>query len=497
MSVAPFRIIASVVLLLIAGCGDVPSADQRPSADPRLTGVGDTSAPGVSLRASEAETSTTAEGAESAAAGRPPNAQDLTADASSMPALVPQPEEPPPGPPPLPNDTALAAAGLRVQRLSDVRLITDLPPAATEPLAPFAEAMMVALPEAFGDVPPGSDSPTRPRLTALVVGAEERFLTAGLLRQSLPEGIHGRSDGWRFRMRWPSSKDYQRHLFAHEAAHCWTMAAGGHAPVAVLEGLAEWFATHRVVEGRVLFGAVPHSPHEVRGWGRIGTLKELLADDASRRLSATQVVHLRSEEFQGRPTAYAWAWAWAVLLDRSPQTHRRFRQLAAATTAGEDVTGRAVLLSQELDRSGRWNWWLDVLGYGVDPRLAAPAEAAEHGELWIVPAAAGWVETSVTLPPGASARATAEGRVTLGTGGRPWESGPDGIRLDYASGRPIGRLMVCFRSGSEWSEVNDVGGSGVVTNPLPTPAVLCLRVNDDWSELADNGGEFRVAIDHE
>ena len=457
---------AAWLSLVLAGCSGVPP--EPPAAEP------------VAVPTVEDPPPARPDGPAPVAAEPPPEPPAVTEP--PPPAVEPLPRLPP-----LPADGDLVASGLRVARSDSIRLITDAPAGEAARLPAFADAAAVALLEAFGPVPDLVRSPDSPPWTGLAINAEERFSRAGLLSGPLPTRLHGKHLGWRFWMRWPPREYFRRHLLAHEMTHCWTMAAGGRAPEAFLEGIAEWLATHRLAGGAAAFGVVPRSPQEARGWGRIELFRETHAD---RPLTAAEVMAIPPERFSGRPTAYARAWAVVALMDRWPPTHERFRGLGRRLTAGENVRDDVATLAAELDAAGVWRWWAECLDYGVDPRVCGPTEAAREGEAVLVAARAGWQATGLRVPPG-GVRLKASGEVALGRGGRPWLSRPGGIRLDYAGGVPVGTLMAAVRDGAGWGEPVAVGEAGVVTGE----GELHLRVNDNWADVADNAGAYRVVLE--
>ena len=461
-----------VIAFAATGCND------RPPAAPAAPTAADVSAtPSADVRAGDVRA---ADSKRTATPEDPPPTESL---AAAVPASRPA------GPPPLPDDETLMTAGLTVLKTDAVRLITDLPAVDAAPLLPVADAAYATLPSVFGEVPTAAASNDSPPVTAMIVRAEERLRAAGLIAGSLQTDIHGRHDGWRFWMRWPQRDYYRRHLMMHEMAHCWTMAAGGRAPDAFLEGCAEWFATHRLDDAELTVGVLPTSAAAFRGWGRIETLRREAAASA---MSAREVMEMPSAAFTGLPRAYAWAWAWCVLADRSPQTADDFASLRRALTRGDLVRDDVYALADRMDATGLWAWWQAACDYGVDPRQVAPRPAMLDGGGWTITAQGGWQETTVQIPDDGRVLLEATGLSVLGHGGRPWTSAPRGIRLDYFGGVPIGTLLACVRRGPQWSEARVVGEAAELT--FERGGVLCLRVNDAWAEVGDNAGGYTVVV---
>lgn len=471
---------ASLCSLAVCGCGEqsVPERPQLEMAEIEVAPVQSRSDDDERMP-HEIETERPQERSE-------PNSErgDTVAPVGSF--RLPEPIE-------IPPRAVLDAARLHLIETETVTIVTDLPLEKIKPLTQFVDAVWPNLKTVFG--PPRSDVPVDVRpLTAFVVDDVDSFAQAGVLPRTLSTKIHGQHRGWQFWMRWPSSPYYQKHLFSHEAAHCYSMitaaaGSGSHSrlgePLASgwLESIAEWFATHSESDTGFQFGAFPESSSAVAGWGRIELLKEDLA--SGRRFSAVQVAEMQADRFQGVPTAYAWAWALSALLDAT--NHEKFRSLLAQTTRGTCLQSDVRDLCERLDRSGVWNWWLESIEYGVDAKLAMPRIVPKDSTIF---AKFGWQSTGEILAPGETALIKAGGQVVLGETGRPWISTADGIRLDYADGHPIGRLMVRTMKDGRWSLPVAVGSEGTCRSA--DGGYLFFRVNDHWNSLDDNRGDFLI-----
>lgn len=385
----------------------------------------------------------------------------------------------------VPPRGVLEAAGLRLIETATTRIVTDLDVDDVAGLAPHADQVWPALAKAFGELADDVPVDAVP-LTAFVVSDEARFAAAGIMQSKLPTNIHGRHAGWQFWMRWPESEYYQRHLFTHEAAHCYSMIRQPKLPAGWLEAIAEWFATHEQSAGDVTFGALPDEPAAYRGWGRIELLRQDVESGIS--FSAEQVALFDADRFQGVPTAYAWAWALSALLDGAMPD--KFRSLRQATRGGTCRKLDIVEVCRQLDRTGLWGWWVESLDYGIEVERALPVITPGSGE---VVADRGWQAASDVYEQGVRLQIAASGEAILSQQGRPWTSGPGGIRADYAGGVPLGTLLVrTLSADGRWSPAVPIGESGDYA--MPVAGRVFLRINDHWNQLSDNSGAYRVEI---
>lgn len=410
------------------------------------------------------------------------------------------------------DEQKVAAEGIR--RLAGKRLVlyTDLP----------ARREIDELPELFDQAYPAwckffgvePAQPDRWQAVGCLIADKARFERAGLLPNALPKFANGYSVGrclWLFDQ---TSPYYRRHLLLHEGAHAFmdtVLESGG--PPWYVEGLAELLGTHRWQEGKLALGVVPKNSDETPRLGRIEMIQKAFA--AGKALDLGQVLafgpqaHLEVEP-------YAWCWAAATLLDRSPDTHDRFRAMARSASP-KDVpkTLAAVDPGGALQLAERWQVFMADLDYGYDfnrnqadlrpsnaPPLAAPATA-------ILQADRGWQNTGLHLQGGRHYRIAARGRFQVATeadplaaGGPPaiWWSEAGGVTLRYHRGRPLGELLAAIRPNdfdpaqelTPLAHPQPVGLGGEFTPPRS--GTLFLKINDAPGELADNAGSLEVEV---
>lgn len=293
---------------------------------------------------------------------------------------------------------------------------------------------------------------------------------------------------------------YRAHLMLHEGTHCFTTAVDRDLTRSVwfFEGIAEYFATHRVPrEGPPVFCVWPDQRTSFPLLGRIKLLEEHRT--RAETLSMLQVAR-QSPDGYDRPDAYAWAWALVYFLAECPENRDSFRQIVQGVVRGESHATLDQLLSDER-RQRLWRWYVADLCHGYDLGRSLPSVKnlelrQELGQDVSVVADRGWQSTGVLLQAGQAYRISARGQVELASQPRPWISEPTGVSIRYHAGLPLGRLIGRFwpiDSGSK-SELETIS-IGEEQIYIPTEdGMLFLRVNDFWSELSDNSGEYTVTV---
>ncbi|MFM8705968.1 MAG: hypothetical protein ACKOHG_19360, partial [Planctomycetia bacterium] len=151
----------------------------------------------------------------------------------------------------------------------------------------------------------------------------ERFRTAGLLPDDLPDFVNGFCNRHRFWMNDQSNPAYRRHLLLHEAAHAFTITLRSlDTPPWYTEGIAEFLATHRLDDtGRFVPAPLPPRAGDVEQLGRIEKLRGLRAAGTCPGLDdvfATPVANHRDL------SAYAASWAAVTALSLHPHHARAF-----------------------------------------------------------------------------------------------------------------------------------------------------------------------------
>jgi len=300
---------------------------------------------------------------------------------------------------------------------------------------------------------------------------------------------------------------YRRHLLIHEATHCFMLIEPGlHPPMWYLEGMAELFATHRMLGNKIEFSVMPEEAKAYVGLSRIEMLQEEIT--AGRMLNIDQVTNIDQADFAAsRSIPYAWSWAVCKFLETHPRYQSRFRQLGQHLVGKEFFRLASTLF--EPDKSLLAAEWAQVargIDYGWDFDANAfdfteKAPVALNNSLTTeVHANRSWQSTRRTVEAGVPYTITASGTVTLADDPKPWTSEPQGISIRYASDRPIGRLLVAVLVENRNSEglietpieVHDCGRGDVIR--FANRGQLMFSVNDFGSERSDNHGAYQVEV---
>ena len=403
-----------------------------------------------------------------------------------------------------------------IQRYDSKRLIlfTDIDPAKARELVKLVDQVYPAWEIQFGKLPEARDK-SEFQITGYLMQDPDKFLQAGLLRRNPASIVHGQNDGYEFWMHDQEWDYYREHLLLHEATHCVTQCPEGAdqdiRPLWFIEGMAEYFGTHQLVEvgtpvkPTLKFGVIPPSAAAAHGFGRIEMIRAEC--EAGRALSAADVLELGPKEFsESRTTPYAWSWALCTFLATHPATAVEYRTVCQQwDTAQFQRTFRQFWSRHQTVIESDWELFRESLCYGFDlPRgatargVATPLNAGATRELKLLPDH-GWQTTGIAVRAGQSIQLSATGRVTLQQSTKPWESEPAGISIRYSEGRPIGRLLVAVQRSTpapagpvrHWQFFDTAAAT---TLPDAAAGTLYLRVNDRWNELADNTGEYRVQI---
>ncbi|MEZ5940353.1 MAG: hypothetical protein R3C18_03105 [Planctomycetaceae bacterium] len=398
-----------------------------------------------------------------------------------------------------------------IRRLSSRRIVlfTDVDESQLAGLGQSVDALYDEWVRYFGELPPSREEDEY-QLTGYLMKEADRFRAANMLPNELPRFEHGRHRGLQFWMFNLEFDYYQRHLVLHEATHCFmTTMPGPLPPHWYMEGMAEFFATHRRVDAETWqFGICPPSREEFRGFGGVDLIRQEV--EANRFLSVADVMQLGEKEFaQSKTIPYAWSWWLCQFLSRHPRYAEKFRSLGQHLSSGDFTpTLEATFENDGGTMELEWALATQSLAYGFD--VEQFAFEFESGQLLVagtertmdVSSSASWQSTGIRVEANQAISLTCVGRVALAKVPKPWESEGAGITIRYHEGKPIGRLLGIVlpdqlpadtHAGSipEFFKI-DIGNGTSVTSP--TNGTLYLRVNDFWNELADNTGSFRVTV---
>lgn len=413
-----------------------------------------------------------------------------------------------------PDDTRVAHDDARlkelgIERYESQRLIlyTDINPEIAKTLPPIVDAAYETLVEYFGPPPPAR-SGAEFQVTGYLIKDRDRFRSAGLIPDDLNRFDHGQHRGQEFWMYEQEFDYYRRHLLIHELTHCLMLIVPGlHPPIWYLEGMAEFFATHRIDDqGHVEFGVMPENPQRFVGFSRIEMIQEEVATGRFKNLDQTTAIN-DADFAASRSTPYAWSWALCNFLDSHPRYQERFRRL------GQHLVGKEFFrLANELfaeDKillAAEWDQFVHRLDYGWDYAANAFVPVKQSLDVSTSPvtveiaANRGWQSTGIHIVADNAYSMTAAGRVELAQDPKPWVSEPQGISIQYASGKPIGRLLVGVLPSATPSdgiisqpfEVHDCGRGRLLR--FETGGALFMFINDDPSDRQNNSGTYQVRV---
>ncbi|RLT11602.1 MAG: hypothetical protein DWI21_02395 [Planctomycetota bacterium] len=392
--------------------------------------------------------------------------------------------------------------GIEVFESKRLRLFTDLDPEIAKALPPLVDQAYESWEEYFGKLPPARDE-SEFQINGFLMKDKTRFEKAGLLRDDLPDQFHGRQAGYQFWMMDQSQDYYRRHLLLHEATHAFMLAiARLDVPNAYLEGMAEHFGTHQVVDGKLQMRLMPSNRSDFRGHDRLFLMRR---DVKQRGIPGLLDINdWKPANFQFFNESYAWAWGMSVFFDQNPRTHERFRKLAKSLTdplAWKTFANELqpdlpeVLTEWNLFAADAWEGF-DFLRSAIEfhegRALTKPQRAEIHADR-------GWQSSRVLVEKGRRYELVATGQFTLAEKPKPWVSEADGVTFRYHSGRPLGQLLASTRPAKKAEnerepmlEIKPLGNTS--SFEASRTGTLYLRLNDHPAELVDNRGSVTVEI---
>ncbi len=340
---------------------------------------------------------------------------------------------------------------------------------------------------------------------AHIMRARERFVRSGLLPSSLPQFPYGFQWGNDLWVAEQATPYYHRHLLLHEGTH-WFMSRhfGNNGPPWLMEGLAEWYGTHRWDGEKLELGIVPATKEEVPGWGRITVIQQQLADGIAPSLET--ILRYGSTAHQDAE-AYAWSWAAILFLKHHPDSRDAFQELFDQPMRPDQSMTRWYFrrLKTRWPRiRAAWNAVLSDLEYGFDvtrPMVqlsVSPKLIPEKTQLKI-DAAQTWQATGYRVKTGDKFSIAARGEFVLGESKRPWRSYADGVTIEYYRGNPLGQLTLSVMSpiarepeAVEITRITSIGANSSWT--AKASGEVFLRVNERVGGLSDNRGHLDVEI---
>lgn len=404
-------------------------------------------------------------------------------------------------------------AGLRVVEGERLVLVTDRPPRDGDGIddlpAIFTQAF-AAWCGHFG-LEPGRLGAWR--AFGCLISDHERFRSAGLLPDTVPEFANGYCDRDRFWLADQSNPAYRRHLLLHEGVHAFTITVRDLAtPAWYAEGIAEHLATHRLEADaagapRFVPTPMPVRAADVEQLGRIEMLRGLRERRSAPAFD--DVLALPAGRHRDL-AAYASSWAAVTMLALHPAHAEAFARLERGPLDGALNDRLAAAPGWDAARVARdFDAFTQDVDYGYDlGRMAidwSPGRPLTGRARVDVRADRGWQNTGLAATAGRGYALEAAGRCRVGTlvdaatgAETVLESTADGISLRWYRGRPIGRLMIAQWRGDVADgdrpgfDVVAEGAGAAFTARHDGP--LYVRINEPPGERADNEGSLVLDI---
>lgn len=397
------------------------------------------------------------------------------------------------------NQQRVAGTGIKRFEARRLLLYTDVDTEQAARLSRIADGLFNHLTKYFGPLPPAADG-SEFQATGYLMKTPATFRARGLFPERVPQFENGRHLGYEFWLYDQKQDYYRRHLLLHEFVHTFMASVTGtqDAPPAwYMEGMAEYFATHRISSGTVTFAVMPEQKSGYEGLGRITFLNA--ARDRSDIKTASEVMLLRADD----PALYPWSWALCWFLAEHPQTSDSFREIGTHLTRAEFAQKLDGILQGFKPLEHEWHWFLQQLCDGIDlkrgaTRFAAgvPLAAGEQHNV-AVQADRGWQSTSIQLDAAGTYTITASGRVQVDDEPRPWMSEAQGVSARYVDDERLGCLMAAVYRPDDTRSLGQSMRIGQRRELSGQNGTLYLRVNDAMNALADNAGAYSVTITRE
>ncbi len=402
------------------------------------------------------------------------------------------------------SDEQLKKLGIEIYESKRLKLFTDIDAKVAKTLPPLIDQAYDAWEEYFGKLPPAQDE-SEFQINGYLMKYKSKFQEAGLLRADLPDQFHGRQVGYQFWMMDQPQDYYRQHLLLHEATHAFMQAIphlDQHVPYSYLEGMAEHFGTHQIVDGKLRMRLMPFNRSDFRGHDRLFLMRRDVRQRGVPELP--DISEFKPANFQFFNESYAWAWGSCVFFDQNPRTRERFRKMARSLT--NPTPSPTFDITQQPDRPEiltEWNLFAADAWEGYD--FQKNAIEFHEGQMLTKPhrieirADRGWQSCRMLVEKGLRYELVATGQFTLAEKPKPWVSEADGVTFRYHNGRPLGQLLAAIRpamkADDEREPMLDVKPLGNRSSfEAPRSGTLYLRLNDHPGELADNRGSVTVEI---
>lgn len=343
------------------------------------------------------------------------------------------------------------------------------------------------------------------RVTMYLMLERQRFKEAGLLPMEIPEFPHGWQSGDKIWVNEQPGPYYRRHLMLHEGTHWFMERKYGkyHAPW-FMEGMAEWFGTHRVRNGSLEVCIIPESKLEVPFWGRTTLIQQQLSEGVAPAMDAIWRYNNTAHQ---RPDAYAWSWAMVLFLNHHPTTSGMMQALIkqpAMDTPELERWLRSRLRSKLPRLRSEWAAFVAELDYGDTPEagilsLSPQTSVLSSETTLLIDARLGWQASGIQVDAGQVLNISADGEFQLADQPKAWICYPDGVTLEYRRGQPLGKLMMAVMGPIEKEPatttippITPVGSQATIVTEKG--GELFFRINESNGNLSDNTGTVNIRI---
>ncbi|MDG1897683.1 MAG: hypothetical protein P8J37_22520 [Fuerstiella sp.] len=415
------------------------------------------------------------------------------------------------------NAARLAQAGIRRYESRRLILLSDLPEEIVAHLPAIADQLFDRLESHFGKLPASIDDSDF-QVTGHLIDNEQAFRAAGLMPSETFTFDHGRHWNYQFWMFDTEQDYYRRHLLLHEFTHCFMTCECGMQQLPAswyMEGMAEFFATHRLVNqqgtpARVEFGVFPESFEDFEGWGRISEIRRSFqrrgsADAANpEHLTITTLEDVMPDHAKNftQYSQYATSWALCWFLQTHPDYRDPFRSLATLRT-GDEISETVRQLRGHLQPRLGTDWLLFVESlrehydvnhsFPVHSKTPLTANDLKTGiAKFQVQADLDWQDSGLRLAAGESVNVKCTGHFSVNDQPHLWMSEPQGVSIEYFSGLPLGQVVATLVSDAGVSMTSRISvGTGKTIRTSQNVSVW-LQVNDSSASRRNNAGTVDV-----
>ena len=395
------------------------------------------------------------------------------------------------------NSARLVGSGIRRFESKRLILYTDIENQQLAAQLPkLADALFDHLTKYFGPLPPAKNGGEF-QATGYLMKDQKTFRSLGLLTDRVPQFENGRHMRYEF---WANDQPYdyyKRHLVLHEFTHTFMTCVTGMrntAPVWYMEGMAEYFAAHRLTKAGVEFGVMPENLKDYQGFRRIRTLRESIAAGPPKSMAA---VMQSSPEGQA---VYSWGWAACWFFANDPEYATRFRKIKSHPSPAEFSRQMSATAGDQELLEVRWHEFVNQIREGYAVTLASipatnsnPLAVGEKKTVQIK-ANRGWQPTGILLDQDATYEIKVDGRYQVNDEPKPWISEPNGVSIQYVRGERLGCVLGAVMNLKDRKSLSRVTRIGESSTFAGSDGTLYLRINDSMDSLANNAGTAAVTI---